>query len=116
MPGVILKLWRVDDHHVIRPGNLGHAPVQLAGWQRHNPEGERGLGQRKARVQGREIGPFQRTPRRISVNQEHTVTSPRENVGQPDRRGGLPRTWLEVRQSEAQTSHQRIIAAPGAFR
>ena len=31
MPGVVLQLWRVDDHHVISMGDLGHPAVQFAG-------------------------------------------------------------------------------------
>jgi hypothetical protein len=38
--GVVLQLWRVNDHHVIGLGDLGHATVQFARWQSHDPEWE----------------------------------------------------------------------------
>ena len=35
--GVVFRLGRVDDHHVIVAGDPGYAAVQLAGGQRHDP-------------------------------------------------------------------------------
>jgi hypothetical protein len=41
--GMILHLRRINDHDIVGPGELGHVPVQLAGWQGHNPEREHRL-------------------------------------------------------------------------
>lgn len=40
---MILHLRRINDHDIIGPGELGHVPVQLAGWQGDNPEREHRL-------------------------------------------------------------------------
>jgi hypothetical protein len=53
--GVVLQLRRVDDDHIVRPGDLRHTPMQFAGWQRDDPEWKRRLGQRETRIHGRQI-------------------------------------------------------------
>jgi hypothetical protein len=78
---VVLELRRVDDHHIVRLGDLGHPAVQFARGQGHDPEREGRLGCRQARVHGREIGPLQGTARRIRVHQKHAVPGLCENMG-----------------------------------
>ncbi|MGO9504422.1 MAG: hypothetical protein ACLPUO_23265 [Streptosporangiaceae bacterium] len=40
---MVFQLRGVNDHYVIRPGDLGYAAVQIPGRQSHHPERERRL-------------------------------------------------------------------------
>jgi hypothetical protein len=75
----------VDDHDVVRLGDLGDAAVQLTRGQCHDPEREGRLGRRQVRIHGGEVGPLERAARRIRVYEQHAVPGLCENVCQPDR-------------------------------